>query len=192
MTAAAAQTLGPLPEWNLADLYASPDAPEFARDMKKGEELSKAFAEKYRGKLASLDGAALAQALKDYEADLGPSGPHRLLCAALLRGRHDRFAARQVLWRRLREADRDLDAAAVLRARAEPHRGCGAREGDEGSGARPLPPVDREPADGEALPARRQAGGTVPRKVADLRRRLQPPVRRDHGGRCASMWTARS
>lgn len=68
MTVAAAQTLGPLPEWNLADLYASPDTPDFARDMKKGEELSKAFAETYRGKLVTLGGAALAQALKDYEA----------------------------------------------------------------------------------------------------------------------------
>ena len=65
MTAAAA--LGTLPEWNLADLYASPEAPEFAADMKKGEELSKAFADKYRGKLASLSGAELAQSLKDYE-----------------------------------------------------------------------------------------------------------------------------
>jgi oligoendopeptidase F len=68
MTAAAAPNLGPLPEWNLADLYASPDAPEFAADMKKGEELSKAFAQKYRGKLASLGGGELAEALKDYEA----------------------------------------------------------------------------------------------------------------------------
>jgi oligoendopeptidase F len=68
MTAAAAPKLGHLPEWNLADLYASPEAPEFAADMKKGEELAKAFAETYRGKLASLDGAALAQALRDYEA----------------------------------------------------------------------------------------------------------------------------
>ncbi|MFM8746925.1 MAG: M3 family oligoendopeptidase [Aestuariivirga sp.] len=68
MTAAAAQTLGPLPEWNLADLYPSPDAPAFAADMAKGEAMAKAFAEKYRGKLAGLDGAGLAQALKDYEA----------------------------------------------------------------------------------------------------------------------------
>jgi oligoendopeptidase F len=68
MTAAAAQALGPLPEWNLADLYSAPDAPEFAADMKKGEELARAFAEKYRGKLASLDGAGLAQALREYEA----------------------------------------------------------------------------------------------------------------------------
>ncbi len=66
MTASAA--LGTLPEWNLADLYASPDAAEFAADMKKGEELSKAFAQKYKGKLAALPGAELAQALKDYEA----------------------------------------------------------------------------------------------------------------------------
>ena len=65
---AAAQTLGPLPEWNLADLYASPEDPEFAGDMKRGEELARAFAEKYRGKLASLSGEGLAAALKDYEA----------------------------------------------------------------------------------------------------------------------------
>ncbi|WP_395690069.1 M3 family oligoendopeptidase, partial [Aestuariivirga sp.] len=68
MTVAAAQTLGPLPEWNLADLYPAPNAPAFAADMAKGEEMAKAFAEKYRGKLAGLDGAGLAQALKDYEA----------------------------------------------------------------------------------------------------------------------------
>jgi oligoendopeptidase F len=67
MTSAAAPNLGTLPEWNLADLYASPDAPEFAADMKRGEELSRAFAENYRGKLASLGGGELAQALKDYE-----------------------------------------------------------------------------------------------------------------------------
>jgi len=66
MTASAA--LGVLPEWNLADLYAAPDAPAFAADMKKSEDMSRAFAEKYRGKLATLSGAELAQALKDYEA----------------------------------------------------------------------------------------------------------------------------
>ena len=65
---ATAQTLGPLPEWNLADLYASPEDPNFAADMKKGEELARAFADTYRGKLASLGGEGLAAALKDYEA----------------------------------------------------------------------------------------------------------------------------
>ncbi len=66
MTSSAA--LGKLPEWNLADLYAAPDAPEFAADMKKGEAEAKAFAAKYKGKLAELGGAALAAALKEYEA----------------------------------------------------------------------------------------------------------------------------
>ena len=65
MTAAALENL---PEWNLADLYASPEAPEFAADMKKGEAEAKAFAAKYRGKLAALSGAELAEALKAYEA----------------------------------------------------------------------------------------------------------------------------
>ena len=65
MTASAA--LGTLPEWNLADLYASPEAPAFAADMKQGEELARAFAEKYKGTLSALSGAQLAEALKEYE-----------------------------------------------------------------------------------------------------------------------------
>jgi oligoendopeptidase F len=66
MTASAA--LGNLPEWNLADLYASPDAAAFKADMQKGEAEAKTFAEKYKGKLAGLSGAELADALKAYEA----------------------------------------------------------------------------------------------------------------------------
>ena len=30
---AAGEGLGPLPEWDLTDLYAAPDAPELARDL---------------------------------------------------------------------------------------------------------------------------------------------------------------
>jgi oligoendopeptidase F len=70
MTTAAAHAspLGHLPEWNLADLYQSPEDPAFAADMKRGEEDARTFAESYRGKLAGLPGEALAQALKQYEA----------------------------------------------------------------------------------------------------------------------------
>src|SRR3990170_252471 len=66
MTASAA--LGNLPEWNLADLYTAPDAAAFKDDMQKGEAEAKAFAKKYKGKLAELSGAELADALKAYEA----------------------------------------------------------------------------------------------------------------------------
>ena len=62
-----AQKLGPLPEWNLADLYAAPDDPAFARDMQQGEDDARRFAQDYKGKLAGLSGDALAEALKTYE-----------------------------------------------------------------------------------------------------------------------------
>ncbi|MBK1867831.1 M3 family oligoendopeptidase [Aestuariivirga sp. YIM B02566] len=67
-TAATAKKLGPLPEWNLADLYASPEDPAFAADMRRGEEDAKAFAETYKGKLSGLAGGDLAKAIKAYEA----------------------------------------------------------------------------------------------------------------------------
>ena len=56
-----------LPEWNLADLYASPDAPSFKTDMDKGAADSAKFAQSYSGKLATLSGAELAKAISDYE-----------------------------------------------------------------------------------------------------------------------------
>ncbi len=64
--------LGTLPEWNLADLYAGTDAPEFRRDLEHVQEECKAFAATYQGKLATLlreeDGsAALHAAIARYE-----------------------------------------------------------------------------------------------------------------------------
>jgi oligoendopeptidase F len=64
--------LGQLPEWNLADLYPSIESPAFASDVVRAESECKAFAESYRGKLATLaeadGGAGLAEAVKRYEA----------------------------------------------------------------------------------------------------------------------------
>jgi oligoendopeptidase F len=72
MTAAPAKTaekadLGPLPNWNLADLYARPDAPEVERDLKSLAAQSSEFKRRYEGKLANLGGADLLAALKLYE-----------------------------------------------------------------------------------------------------------------------------
>ncbi|MGE0241042.1 MAG: M3 family oligoendopeptidase [Parvibaculaceae bacterium] len=66
-SAAAAKKLGPLPEWNLADLYASPDDPAFAGDMKRGQAEARRFADSYKGKLSGLSGEDLAQAIRAYE-----------------------------------------------------------------------------------------------------------------------------
>jgi hypothetical protein len=62
--------LGALPVWNLSDLYPSPTSSEFQRDLDKAAADAKHIAERYKGKLAALggDGAALAEAIKAYEA----------------------------------------------------------------------------------------------------------------------------
>jgi oligoendopeptidase F len=68
-----AADLGPMPEWRLEHLYPAMDSPAFAADMKRAAEEANAFAETYRGKLATLaalpDGPqALFDAIKRYEA----------------------------------------------------------------------------------------------------------------------------
>jgi oligoendopeptidase F len=68
-----AADLGALPEWNLGDLYAGMDAPEFASDLAKAEAECKAIAEAYRGNLDGLaraedGGQGLFAAIRRYEA----------------------------------------------------------------------------------------------------------------------------
>ena len=66
LAAAAADDLGPLPEWNLEDLYAGMDDPKLKRDLALAETESAAFEAKYKGKLEALagtSGAALAEAV---------------------------------------------------------------------------------------------------------------------------------
>ena len=66
-TAPTQDTLGTLPEWNLADLYAGPDAPDLKRDLDGTEAGAIAFRDRYQGKLATLDGGALGAAIAEYE-----------------------------------------------------------------------------------------------------------------------------
>ena len=56
-----------LPQWDLGDLYAAPDAPEIELDLARGESLSKGFAAAYQGQLVGLNGDDLGQAIADYE-----------------------------------------------------------------------------------------------------------------------------
>jgi oligoendopeptidase F len=59
--------LGKLPDWDLTDLYAAEDAPEFARDMAWLEKACADFAAQYEGKLAALDAAGLLACVLAYE-----------------------------------------------------------------------------------------------------------------------------
>lgn len=54
--------------WDLSDLYAAPDDPQLAADMEQTRTLAKEFAAKYRGRVAGLSAAELAQALGEFEA----------------------------------------------------------------------------------------------------------------------------
>ena len=75
--------LGPLPEWDLTDLYPAQDAPEIARDIDwLGTECA-AFASEYEGKLAGLDAAGMLRAVARYEAIQSVSG--RIMSYAGLR-----------------------------------------------------------------------------------------------------------
>ena len=58
---------GDLPEWDLSDLYAAPDAPELKRDLDWLEEACTSFAADYDGKLADLDAAGLLDCVLRYE-----------------------------------------------------------------------------------------------------------------------------
>jgi oligoendopeptidase F len=58
---------GALPDWDLTDLYPSPDGPDFARDMAALETLCVGFADRYQGRLATLDAPALRVCVEEYE-----------------------------------------------------------------------------------------------------------------------------
>ena len=60
-------SLGALPEWDLGDLYAAPDAPEIRRDLDWLEAACRDFARDHEGRLATLDAAGLLDCVLRYE-----------------------------------------------------------------------------------------------------------------------------
>lgn len=53
--------------WDLSDLYAGPDDPQLIADMAQARTLATAFADTYRGRVATLSATEMAQALTEYE-----------------------------------------------------------------------------------------------------------------------------
>jgi oligoendopeptidase F len=62
--------LGPMPVWNLSDLYPAPQSEEVQADLRKAAAEAKRIKETYEGKLAAMarDGEPFAEAIADYEA----------------------------------------------------------------------------------------------------------------------------
>lgn len=61
-------SLGPLPQWDLADLYPSPDGPELSADLDRSAEKAGAFRAALEGKVAGLSGGDLGAAIAEFEA----------------------------------------------------------------------------------------------------------------------------
>ncbi len=61
------RNLGDLPEWDLTDLYAAPDAPEIQADLDRVRTACADFAERYRGRLAELSPAEMLECVQAYE-----------------------------------------------------------------------------------------------------------------------------
>jgi oligoendopeptidase F len=82
--AGAEAALGPLPEWDLADLYPGRDSPELHRDLEALTADATAFRERHEGKLAGLSGGELGAAIAAYER-LSESGGRIMSYADLVR-----------------------------------------------------------------------------------------------------------
>ena len=61
-------SFGDLPDWDLTDLYESPDCPALVRDMALVETEVAAFETAYKGALAGLSAAAMLDCVRKYEA----------------------------------------------------------------------------------------------------------------------------
>ena len=65
--AAAATAADNLPRWDLSDLYSGPDSAAVSADFAAAEAAAAAFETAHAGKLAAMQGAALAAAIAEYE-----------------------------------------------------------------------------------------------------------------------------
>ncbi len=83
MPASVKTELGDLPQWNLNDLYPGMKSDAFLADYNSAVPASAAFEETYKGKLASLSGDELAEAIHAYEA-LGEVGGRMMSYAGLI------------------------------------------------------------------------------------------------------------
>ena len=180
----ASADLGPMPVWNLGDLYPGPKSQAVQATSTRRPPRRSASRSAIRASSpgSAGDGAALAEAIAAYESLSDTDRQARLLRRPALRRRHVRSRERQVLRRHPGEDHRHHHRSDLLRAGAQQDRRGGARRGAAGAGARPLQALDRRPAQGEALSARGAARAAVPREGDHLAQRLEPALQRDHDG----------
>jgi oligoendopeptidase F len=65
--AAEPESLGPMPEWDLTDLYPAPNSPALEADLASADRAAKDLLDLYKGRLAGLSGDELGDAIAAYE-----------------------------------------------------------------------------------------------------------------------------
>ncbi len=186
-SATEAQALGPVPRWNLADLYAGMDAPAFAADLDRAGQEAERFAADYRSRLAGLAGgpdgsARLAEAVERYEAldeALGRAASY----AQLLYTEDTSDPARAKFMADAQDRVTTVSSNLLfftLELNALPDETLDRLAAAAAAGA--LPALARRHPEGPAAPARDQARTAVPREGRDGPRRLDAALRRDHHG----------
>ncbi len=176
--------LGRMPEWDLRDLYAAPEAPDVASDVARAAAEAGRIKAAYQGKLTALaaSGAALADAVKAYErlSDLiGKLGSY----AGLLYAANTADPARAKFYGDIQEKITAMTTDLIffeleMNQIDDATLAAGAR----GSRPRPLQALVRRSAQRKSLSARGKARAAVPRKIRDLARLVEPAVQRDDDG----------
>ncbi len=85
--------------WDLTDLYSSPDDARLGDDMGRSSALADELAAKYRGKMASLEPAELAQAIARYEEMMELAYGPQLYAQLLFSGQTNDEKAQELLGR---------------------------------------------------------------------------------------------
>jgi len=99
--------------WDLSDLYAGPDDPRLEADLAGAIDAAQAFAERHRGRVASLDAAALADAVDALEALQEPASRAAVYASLLFAG--DTTAPRHgALLQRVQERGTEVRNALVF------------------------------------------------------------------------------
>ena len=170
--------------WDLGDLYLGTDDPRIDSDLDSAEARAHEFVVRYRGKLASLSAAELAEAVAELEGISRACGRGGDLRSASPRGEERRPGTRQAGGPHDRAKFGDQKYAGVLRAGMGGPGRRDSRCADGRSGAAAVPAFPGNGAPVQAAPSERAGGDAAGAQVEHRLASVLAPVRRGDRKAC--------